>query len=82
MLVLMLADFVNGHNVGMVQLGGGFRLRLETPHVGLRCELAGQDHFQGDQPLELDLPGLVDNAHASACNLLQQLVFAEVTHDS
>ena len=41
-------------------------------------ELAGQDHLQGDDAVEADLPGPVDDAHAAAGDLLQQLVVAEV----
>ena len=41
-------------------------------------ELAGQDHLQGHDAVEADLPGLVDDAHAAAGDLLQQLVIAEV----
>ena len=35
---------------------------------------AGQDHLQGDQALQLDVPGLVDHAHAAAAQLPQDLV--------
>ena len=37
---------------------------------------AGQDHLQGDEPVQPRLPGLVDDAHAAAAELLQDLVIA------
>ena len=37
-----------------------------------------QDHLQGDDAVQADLPGLVDHAHAAAGDDLQQLVVAEV----
>ena len=80
MLALMLANFVDGHDVGVIELGGGLSLGLEPLHVSGRGQLSGQDHLEGNQPLQLDLPRLVHHAHAAACDLLQQLVFAEVTH--
>ena len=43
-------------------------------------ELAGEDHLEGDDAVEADLPGLVDDAHAAAGDLLQQLVVAEVAN--
>ena len=35
---------------------------------------AGQDHLERDQPVEADLPGLVDDAHAAAPQFAQDLV--------
>ena len=65
-LVLMLADLVDGYDIGVIEVSGGLGLGLETPHVGFRGQLAGQDHLEGHQPLQLDLPGLVHHAHAAA----------------
>jgi hypothetical protein len=58
-------------------LTGRLRLRLEALHLLRRRQPAGQDHLQRDEPLEADLPGLVDDTHAAAGDLLQQLVLAE-----
>ena len=35
---------------------------------------AAQDHLQGDDAVELDLPGLVDNAHSAAVQLAEDFV--------
>ena len=32
-LPLVLPDFVDGHDAGVLQVGGGFRLSLETLHI-------------------------------------------------
>jgi hypothetical protein len=79
MLVLVPADLVEGHDVGMVETGGDLGLGLEALDVGGGSELAGQDHLEGDETVEAHLPRLVDNAHAAAGDLLQQLVVAEIT---
>ena len=50
----------------------------EAGHVARRGQLALQDHLEGDDAVEADLPGLVDDAHAAAGDLLQQFVVAEV----
>ena len=65
---------------GMVEVGGRLGLGVEALHVGVGGQLAGQDHLEGDDAIEADLPGLVDDAHAAAGDLLQQLVVAEIAH--
>ena len=35
---------------------------------------AGQDHLEGDEAVRADLPGLVDDAHAAAAQLAQDLI--------
>ena len=82
MLPLVFADFVNGHDVGMIEIGRRLGLALKALHVVGRGELTGEDHLQGHDAVEAHLPGLVDDAHAAAGDLLQQLVVAEVTDSS
>ena len=62
----------DGHDVRMVQAGGGLRLDLEPlemPRVERRG--AGQD-LQGDPPAQRDLHRLVDDAHAAPAHLADQ----------
>lgn len=73
----VFADFIDRHDVGMLQAGGGFGFRLEAAHLGLGGELAGADELQGDDAVEADLPGLIDGAHAAGANFPEQLVIAE-----
>ena len=78
MLALVLADLVDRHDARMVEVGGGLGLGVEPPDVGLVGELAGEDHLERDGPVEADLPGLEDDAHAAAGDLADDLVVAEV----
>ena len=78
MLALVLADLVDRHDARVVEVGGGLGLGVEPPDVGLVGELAGEDHLERDGPVEADLPGLVDDAHAAAGDLADDLVVAEV----
>jgi hypothetical protein len=80
MLPGLTADLVDGHDVRVVQRGGGLGLGLEPPHVRLGRQLPGEDHFEGDRPVQADLVRPVDDAHAAAGDLPQQLVVAEVAH--
>src|SRR5262245_61427233 len=78
MLPLVLADLVNGDDVGVVETGRRLGLGAEALHLGWRGQLAGEDHLEGDFPFEADLPGPIHDAHAASRDLLQQLVVAEV----
>ena len=68
----MLADLVDLHDVGVLQPGDGLGLGAEAGQLlpSPACA-AGQDHLEGDEAVEPDLPGLVDDAHAAAAQLAQ-----------
>ena len=78
MLPFVDADFVDGHDVGVIEASRGLRLGVESIHVGRRSQAVGEDHFEGDQAVQAQLPRLVDDAHAAAGDLLQQLVITDV----
>ncbi len=80
MLAIVRADLVDGHDVRVVEVGGGLGLGAEALHFRLGSETAGKDHLEGDDAVEADLPRLEDDAHAAAGDLFQQLVIAEVAH--
>ncbi len=79
-LALVLADLVDRHDTGVVEVGGGLGLDAEAADVGLAGELAGEDHLERDRPVEAGLPRLEDHAHAAAGDLREQLVIAEVAN--
>ena len=55
----------------------GFRLGMEAGDIVGIGETARQDHLQGDDAVERRLPGAIDDPHAAAGDLAEQLVFAE-----
>ena len=77
-LAVVLADLVDRHDARVVEQGDGLGLVLEPAQLGVVGQNAGLDHLEGDGPVEADLPGLVDDAHAAAAQLLVNLVVAEV----
>ena len=77
MLPLVLADLVDGDDVGVVQAGRRLRLPAEAPPLALGSQSAGQDHLQGHDPVGALLPRPVDDAHAAVRDLPQQLVITE-----
>ena len=70
----MLADLVDLHDVRVLQLGHRLRLGAEAGQLLRAGVVARQDHLQGDDPVQLHLPGLVDHAHAAAAQLAEDLV--------
>ena len=62
----------------MVQLGGGFRFGMKPLNEIRRSPLACQDHFERDNPLQADLPRLIDNSHSTAGDFLEQFIVAEI----
>ena len=71
----MLADLVD-----LRRCWGAASGRRPPPRVRKRASsrgagvAAGQDHLEGDEAVEADLPGLVDDAHAAAAELAEDLV--------
>src|SRR5215831_2875289 len=53
-LTLMVADFVDGNDVRVVQLRGGLRLRAKTLHAGGIGKMAAQHQFDGNGALQAD----------------------------
>ena len=69
---VLVADLVDRHDVGVVQLAGQLGLAAKPcPLVGRR-QRAGEDHLERDDPVQRDLPGLVDNPHPAPGDLLEQ----------
>ena len=79
MLPVVLADFEDGDDAGMIEFGRRFGLGVEPFDVGFVGKLSRQDHFQGHGAIEIHLPRLVDDPHAAAGDLGQQFVVAEIT---
>src|SRR5712691_3723809 len=78
MLLLVLADLVDGHDVRVIQAGGRLGFPLEPSYFVGAGEAARVDHFKRDSPLEADLPGAIDLAHSARTDYLAQFVIAKM----
>jgi hypothetical protein len=58
----------------MIEPGGGFGFRAKPPDIRGRGQVRPQNHFDGHDPPQADLPGAVNHAHPAAADFLQQLV--------
>jgi hypothetical protein len=65
-MAVHLADVEDLDDVRMLQPRDRLRFEPETGQLGRPGVAAGQDHFQGDEPVQAALPRLVDDAHAAA----------------
>jgi hypothetical protein len=70
----VLADLEDLHDVGMLQTGDRLRLDAEAFQLGSAGVAARQDHLQGDDAIELEMPSLVNNAHAAAAQFGEHFV--------
>ncbi len=71
---LLFADIVDGADVGMVQRGCGTRLPLKAL-IGLWViRQLFRKELQGDAPAQAKVLGFIDNAHATAAQLLRDAV--------
>jgi hypothetical protein len=70
----LFADLIDLHDVGVMQPGNGRSFSAEAVALARPSLGTGADHFEGHDSVQLDLPGLVDDAHAAVTDLLQNLV--------
>ena len=76
-LAVHLADLVDGHDVGVIKLGGGTGLDMEAADFVRAREPLAPDHLQRHDAVERPLPRLEDHAHAAARDLAEQFVIAK-----
>src|SRR5229473_39136 len=70
----LLADFVNGADVGVIQRGGGSRLAPKK-FQGLRVLCQGlRQELQSHEPAQLHILRFINHAHAAAAELLYDAV--------
>src|SRR5690606_9728387 len=74
-----LAGLVDLDGVRMVDSRRRLGLRTESDAIGGAREIAPDDHFERDHAIEASLSRSIDDAHASAADLLEDLVVAEAS---
>ncbi len=76
---VLFPRLVNGDDIGVVQPPGSARLAAESFDPARVDHRVKHQHLQGDATAQRNLLGLVDNSHAAAANLAQNLEVAEPT---
>ena len=80
---VVLADVVNGADIGMIQSGSGFGFAAKTLEgLAILREIFGKK-LQGDEAAEARVLGLVNHAHAAAAELFDDPVVRNslIEHD-
>jgi hypothetical protein len=77
MAAVVLAHLVDGDDVRVVERGRRLRLVAEAMDGGLVGEPGAQDHLERHGAAEARVARLVDDAHAAAAELLEDLVVGE-----
>jgi hypothetical protein len=82
MLAVVLADFVNGNDVRMIETGGRFGFGVKTLLQCERGQVPGQNHLERDGPIQAHLSSAINHAHPAAGDLFEQFVIAKVANMS
>ena len=77
MLGLVLAHFVDGDDIGVVEAGSGLSFEAEALHLRGGGELAGGDHFERHGPVQTYLARAIDDAHAATGQFAEDFVVAK-----
>ena len=75
--ILKFGDLVNSDDIGVVELGGGPSLALESFQAILVAGKMRWQEFQRHPPVQLLVLGQVNLAHATKANLFQDCVTAD-----
>jgi hypothetical protein len=80
-LPIFIPDVVDGADIRMVQGGRclGFTLKSKKG-LGVACQRVGEK-LQCNEPVEASVLGLVDDSHAPAAHLFQNVVVRDVLVD-
>jgi hypothetical protein len=75
-----MTELIDCDDVGVLETSGGARFGVETfQEIGVICKAGGQC-FERDDSVDEGVAGLIDDAHGTLPNLLDDLEFAELLH--
>jgi len=70
-------DFVNRHDVWMAQASRGNRFGAQTQSDVRSAKSSNGQQLHRNEPVQADLAGAIDNAHAAAADFFEQFVIAQ-----
>ena len=71
MLAVDFADFMDGDDIGVLQVSGRFGFGVEPANIFLIGQIARQDHLDRDSTVQVHLSSFEDNAHSAAGDLFK-----------
>jgi len=76
-VALMLVRFINCADARMVEGRGSLGLTLESAQCLRIASNFARKKLKGDKPFQLDVLGLIDDAHTAAAQLFHDLVMRD-----
>jgi len=77
-LPLVFLDFMDCADIGVIQCRGGLRFLDEPGFARLGgCQMR-REKLQRDKPVEICIPGFVDDAHPTFTELFENLVMGMI----
>ncbi len=73
-----LPELVDRHDVVVLKPSGRLRLEAEAKHVRVVGELSRQTHLHRDRAVQLQIADAVDDPHAAAADLVEDLVAGDL----
>jgi hypothetical protein len=70
-LAVPLTNFVNRHDVRMMEAGCGLGFAAKTFERAASGKFSKENHLDGDDPVEAALAGLVNHTHPAARNFFE-----------
>src|SRR5262249_37221715 len=76
-LITIFANIINWYDMRMFEVGHRLGFEVEPLDLDFRGVFAETDHLEGDGPVEADLAGPIDDAHAASTQDLEQFIITE-----
>ncbi len=76
-LAFVFTDVVDGDDVRVAQAGRSFGLGAEAFHKRVAGEAPKEQHLHGNDAVQRDLPGAINDAHTPARDFVEQFVVSE-----
>ena len=76
-MAVVLADFVNRHDIGMIEIRRGFGFGAKTLHFGRSRQLTRTDHLERHDAIHTYLAGIVHHSHPTFSDFAEQFVIPE-----
>src|SRR5229473_3561613 len=74
---VLIADIMDGADIGMIQCRGCLRLPLEpSERLGVACDVFGEE-LQRDETMEAGILGFIDDSHTAAAELFNYAIMQD-----
>ena len=76
-LAFVLADLVDGNDVGMLETGRGLSFMAKSFYERFAGKLASEEHFERDHSVQTELVRAINHAHATTRDFGDEFIVAQ-----